>query len=220
MWQIAQAVSHLASVLSGLTLAATATLTIPEQNINSFVDCPKIDPFVMAQCVLIPILTPENASLSGNLTYAEPKEIPVITIIPTITSRKKLLLTPLLTKPSLIQNQNSNQGGNLELLQTVNTYRKEHGLATLANREDLCVAATTRSQEIARNFSHEGFQQAIQGINYTGVAENIWQGELYNSKRVIEAWNSSLSHQDNLLGNWEWGCGNSKQNSAVFLFLR
>lgn len=112
-----------------------------------------------------------------------------------------------------------------DLNAAANQYRIDHGLNTLAIRQDLCDVAHTRAEEIKSNFSHQGFRDKIdQGslayLSYGKIAENIWQGSQNSIVQTMQSWDQSPSHKDALLDNWTWGCGAHTGHHAVFMFMR
>ena len=81
-----------------------------------------------------------------------------------------------------------------------------------------------RLHEIQNDFSHSGFQSrlgngAFNQLNYASIAENIFAGS-NEPAAVVEAWRNSSGHNQNMLGEFSWGCGQVEGSKAVFLFLR
>jgi len=110
------------------------------------------------------------------------------------------------------------------LMTEVNSYRKSFGLNELAVHTAICTIVDERIKEIKDSFNHDGFRQRLDNgtfstLSYQGVAENIWYGSGSVTK-VVEDWNSSSGHQENLKGNWSAGCGKLDGGFAVYIFFR
>lgn len=122
------------------------------------------------------------------------------------------------TKKPVVNNQAS------DLLAAVNRYRAGFGLSQLEIRGDLCSVAKERLGEIGANFNHDGFQQRLSdgrfaALGYQGIAENLFRGD-YEPDFVVQKWDESAGHKENLNGVWTWGCGVAKNGLAVFLFMK
>ncbi len=109
-----------------------------------------------------------------------------------------------------------------ELNVAQNNYRQNHGLNTLNIDSALCKVAGERAHEIAGNFSHDGFETAIDRnhISYSAVGENIASGPLTGVHFVEWAWDRSPGHKANMLGDWSRGCGGVYSRFAVFIFAK
>ena len=107
-----------------------------------------------------------------------------------------------------------------ELNNAQNEYRRDHSLNTLTIDSALCTVASQRAKEISTNFSHDGFEAAIDrnGINRSGVGENIASGPLSGVHFVQWAWDRSPGHRENMLRDWAVGCGGVYDRFAVFIF--
>lgn len=96
----------------------------------------------------------------------------------------------------------------VDVLKTINGYRKEAGISVLTFNEDLCVIASIRAQEIAENKKYEhnrpnnkGYFSTLfneYGYKEGQAAENIaW--EFNTADEACEAWKNSASHYENLM---------------------
>lgn len=94
-----------------------------------------------------------------------------------------------------------------EVVRLVNIEREKNGLAALTLREDLCIHARVKSQDMRNGgyFSHTSptygspfeMMQSF-GITYRTAGENIAMG--YNSPQaVVQAWMNSEGHRANIL---------------------
>jgi len=112
-----------------------------------------------------------------------------------------------------------------ELNQAVNNYRYDHHLSALYIDPQLCDIATSRSQEIHTQFSHDAFAAHVSAgdYNYVGfssIGENLWQGS-FSAVHIVEfGWDRSPGHQANLKGDWTRGCAGIFDTNAVFVFAR
>lgn len=109
-----------------------------------------------------------------------------------------------------------------ELNKAQNQYRRDHDLNTLSINDDLCKVADQRAKEIAGNFSHEGFEVAIDrnNIQKSAVGENIASGPLSGAHFVEWSWDKSPGHRENMLRGWSDGCGGVYDRFAVFIFAK
>ena len=109
-----------------------------------------------------------------------------------------------------------------ELNAAQNEYRRDQGLNTLGIEAALCTVAEQRAKEISTNFSHDGFEAAIDrnGVNRSAVGENIASGPLSGVHFVQWAWDRSPGHRENMLRDWNAGCGGVYGKFAVFIFAK
>lgn len=109
-----------------------------------------------------------------------------------------------------------------ELNSEQNNYRKNHGLNALNINDALCKIAASRAQEVSKNFSHDGFEAAVEnsGIGKKSYGENIASGPLSAVHFVEYSWDKSPGHKANMLGDWLDGCAGVADKYAVFLFAK
>lgn len=109
-----------------------------------------------------------------------------------------------------------------ELNATQNNYRVDHGLGALSINQDLCKIGRERAVEISSNFSHQGFEEAVErsGIQKSAIGENIASGPLTAIQFVEWAWDRSPGHRANMLADWIEGCAGVYGRFAVFIFTR
>jgi uncharacterized protein YkwD len=90
----------------------------------------------------------------------------------------------------------------------INAFRADNGRAPLAVSADLTVAADLHARDMVENgyFSHTGLNGSTvarrvraSGCNWTGVAENIAQGQT-SADQAMTTWINSAGHRANLLG--------------------
>lgn len=86
------------------------------------------------------------------------------------------------------------------LLDAVNLYREDHGLAPLQPDEALQTLAAAHSQDMARQqrLHHDGFDHRFRRAGRTLCAENL-AARHDHPDEVLAAWRASPSHQANLL---------------------
>jgi uncharacterized protein YkwD len=153
-----------------------------------------------------PSITLKQTTIDSEISPLPTKEVPETAIAPTEVA------WPTLTPTDKPTNESLNE--------TVNAYRHNRGLAALNATEALCRVAANRLEAIKVNFSHDGWEEAFQGLNFSGVAENIWEGSSGKTETVVASWDESPGHQKNLQGEWLYGCGVVDGGKAVFEFLR
>ena len=109
-----------------------------------------------------------------------------------------------------------------DLVQLVNEYRAEKGLAPLTVMTDLSDASFLRSYETAYYFSHtrpngESCFSVISNKSiYNGMGENIAAGYA-TPEAVMKGWKESSGHNANMLGNYDCigvGCFITKGNGS------
>ncbi len=94
-----------------------------------------------------------------------------------------------------------------EIIRLTNEYRKANGLSALAHVELLDIPATLRAEEAGEVWSHtrpDGtnfhtvFAQC--GLKYTAYGENLFAVNAeYTPAQVLEEWQDSPAHNENLL---------------------
>jgi len=116
--------------------------------------------------------------------------------------------------------QETATGGELDI--ALNNYRSGHGLNTLSIDSTLCVVASQRADEIKDDFSHDGFDGAVErnNISYSSIGENIASGPLSATKFVEWSWDQSPGHRENMLRDWTRGCGAVSDGYAVYIFAK
>lgn len=140
-----------------------------------------------------------------------------------ITEAWKLVPNPEVEGQYIICNSQNGQMATVDELNTAqNNYRQAQGLSRLSINGDLCKLASERAREIADNFSHDGFEVAVErnNIQKSAVGENIASGPLTAVQFVEWSWNKSPGHRANMLGDWSEGCGGVFNRFAVFIFAR
>lgn len=110
------------------------------------------------------------------------------------------------------------------ILQLVNSYRAENGVAPLTLDSELCSAAFVRATEIKTSFSHtrpngQSCFTALSemGISYNGAGENIAYGQS-TADEVMTAWMNSQGHRANILNSAfkKLGVGVYRNNGVLY----
>ena len=136
-----------------------------------------------------------------------PQPTPTVTTAPILTENPKPNDAPVETQVT-------------NLSQAVNEYREARGLSALQNPNDVCQVTRQRADQVAVHFSHDGFEGAVQQLSFEQAGENIWQGTEVKIENIVDSWDKSPTHQQNMLGNWTRGCGIINKDAAVFIFVR
>lgn len=85
----------------------------------------------------------------------------------------------------------------------------------------LCSIAQNRVREISQNFSHDGFEAAVERHNLQKSAgENIALGLLTAVQFVEWSWDKSSGHRANMLSDWNEDCAGVFDRFAVFIFAK
>lgn len=131
---------------------------------------------------------------------SNPTSTPLPTVTPTPTP-SPITFKPLIKK---VQAQTISV-----YISDINDYRISNGLSALSEDPLSCSFANTRANEIALNFSHEGFSNRTSSHtlpykNYSTVVENIAQG--HNRAGVVSLWINSAPHAQNLKADISYGC--------------
>src|SRR3989344_4827153 len=135
----------------------------------------------------------------------------------------KLVPNPEVEGQYVICNSTTGQMATASELNTAqNNYRVNNGLNSLSINGELCTIATERAREVADNFSHDGFEAAINRHNLqkSAVGENIASGPLTAVQFVEWSWDKSPGHRENMLGDWNEGCAGVYDRFAVFIFAK
>ena len=86
------------------------------------------------------------------------------------------------------------------VLELVNAYRADYGLAPLTLSDALCSAAATRAQESTISFSHtrpDG--SSCFTVSSLACGENMARGTDMTADGAVSKWMNSSSHRDNIL---------------------
>ena len=106
-----------------------------------------------------------------------------------------------------------------------NEYRSKHNKPALKERDDLCLAVKERLKEVKFDFSHEGFNRRVKSgeyqnlLHYEKIGENLWKGTYPDLPPVIDGWANSPSHNENMLGDYEFGCAIREDEVAAALYM-
>jgi uncharacterized protein YkwD len=114
--------------------------------------------------------------------------------------------------------------------QQINEYRISRNLSPLTVNELISQQARMHSENMARGiveFSHEGFQQRISALKttiaYRSAAENLAynQGYADPATSAVAGWLDSLSHRQNIEGNYNLtGIGIAKNQQGEYYFTQ
>jgi uncharacterized protein YkwD len=147
--------------------------------------------------------------------------------IPTNTptpSPVKPTSTPAPAKPTLVKSE-SNQTvsaasdsapiGNAEeyIMNAINDYRKSQGLPGVSPNRETCDFAKKRAQELASNFSHDGFRP-YPYASFSKVTENIAMNSDYT--KVISNWIASSGHAANMREDTPYVCVSKNGNYYAY----
>jgi uncharacterized protein YkwD len=95
------------------------------------------------------------------------------------------------------------------LLNGVNEYRTSLGLSPVQSSAETCAFASTRAQEIASGFNHDGFNNRVANHTipysyWSHATENIAQAPNY--QEVVTLWKNSPEHAANMRDNTQYVC--------------
>ena len=145
--------------------------------------------------------TPTPSSHETSVPTAVPTSIPPTHINPTSIPVQPTVI------PTVVQNQSDDAIS--FIMQAINDYRHSNGLGSVVTNNYTCSFAATRAQEIASNFSHDGFSSRLSSHtfpypNYSLVTENIAQTSNY--KDVVNLWANSPGHAANMKADTPYIC--------------
>jgi len=118
-----------------------------------------------------------------------------------------------------------------DVLRYTNQFRRANGLPALVMRNDLNELARKHSEDMAKGkcgFGHSGFDKRYSKVKKIfqscTAAENVAYGST-NGREVVEMWENSSGHRENLLGKYNYvgiGTARSKQGTIYYtqLFVR
>lgn len=116
----------------------------------------------------------------------------------------------------------------LSILDQVNQYRTEQGMAPLTLDINIVIQARNHSQNMAEGsvpFSHQGLKEraAATGITFDSVSENVaYHQEVSNlAATVVNGWLQSEGHHKNIIGNFNFtGVGVVPNPSGRYYFTQ
>ena len=167
--------------------------------------------------------TPEGCTITAEATSGITVEVDgdTVTITPeksgtvTITASRanrdpvsatvKVTATPPIVLPDVDTETYAKDAA--EIIRLTNEYRKANGLSALAHVELLDIPATLRAEEAGEVWSHTrpdgtNFHTvfAQSGLKYTAYGENLFAVNAeYTPAQVLEEWQDSPAHNENLL---------------------
>lgn len=106
------------------------------------------------------------------------------------------------------------------IMKQINAYRTSNNLSPVQVSEETCNFAKIRAQEIATNYSHDGFNARIENGTvpyeyWTKVTENIARAPSY--KQVFSLWEHSPPHAANMRADTPYVC--VIQNGKYFAYV-
>lgn len=112
--------------------------------------------------------------------------------------------------------------------QEINNFRKRNNKNELTQYEPLCKLAKIRVEEIKTDWSHNGFESRNEeiytrfcntnNIICTSAGENLAKGTFINAKEVVDEWEKSEGHKENMLDEYNVQCIAVSENHYVSLF--
>jgi len=138
---------------------------------------------------------------------------------PTPTPTQPAQLTP----PTSTQTIPSLSEVSAYILKGVNEYRASLGLSPVQSSPQTCAFATTRAQEIASGFNHDGFYNRVNKHtlpydSWSHAVENIAQAPDY--KEVVTLWKNSPGHAANMRDNTPYVCIQQYQSYYAYEGMR
>lgn len=104
----------------------------------------------------------------------------------------------------------------LKIEEEINNFRQRNNLSKLTRYEPLCALANLRVEEIKTDWSHKGFEERNQEIytKYcnkgalicTSAGENLAKGDFIDEKGVVNGWENSPDHKENMMGDYNVQC--------------
>lgn len=106
------------------------------------------------------------------------------------------------------------------IMRQINAYRVSQNLSPVQVSEETCNFAKIRAQEIATNYSHDGFNARIENGTvpyeyWTKATENIARAPSY--KQVFSLWEHSPPHAANMRADTPYVC--VIQNGKYFAYV-
>lgn len=152
-----------------------------------------------------------TVEVDGDTVTITPEKSGTVTITASRTNRDpvsatvKVTATPPIVLPDVDTETYAKDAA--EIIRLTNEYRKANGLSALAHVELLDIPATLRAEEAGEVWSHtrpDGtnfhtvFAQC--GLKYTAYGENLFAVNAeYTPAQVLEEWQDSPAHNENLL---------------------
>ena len=144
-------------------------------------------------------IRPTPSPLPSTAPISSPSPLPTTPPFPTTSPRPSLTPTPT-PDVNIVKDF---------IMSAINHYRRQKGLPSVQTDPYTCAFAKIRSQEIATNFSHDGFGQRGEAgtfpyPSYQFVTENLAYTSDY--RRVVYLWINSSSHAANLDADTPFVC--------------
>lgn len=104
-----------------------------------------------------------------------------------------------------------------KLWNEIQSWRNDIGKPKYKNSDTLCEFASSRLNDVERNFSHEGFLETNATKYRLNSAENLAK-DWPNEKAVLESFIRSPKHLENLIADYQYACVKTDGNVVVLLF--
>lgn len=146
-----------------------------------------------------------------------PASIP--TAVPNPTSTPVSVYIPTLTSVPAQAPVPSGNSVTDFIMNAINDYRRSKGLSAVSADGNTCSFASTRAQEIAANFNHDGFTNRLNSEtlpypSYSMVIENIAMTSNYQD--VVNIWINSPSHAAKMEKDIPYVCVQNSGNNYVY----
>jgi uncharacterized protein YkwD len=140
----------------------------------------------------------------------------VLTVKPSPTPIKSGPTMSPTSTPVLIQSTPTTVPKKSEVAQSggsfisqINAYRAQNGLGPVSTNSEVCSFAAIRAQEIASDFSHNGFTNRINSktlpySSYHEVTENIAMNS--DASQIVTMWINSPGHAENMRKDTPYVC--------------
>lgn len=185
----------------------------------------------MKQDILLGTQASQTSDVLGSRTFTfktpspQPLATPLkILIKPSAKPSSSLKPTPIPSispSPETLTSVNIAQSGN-DLNSAVNVWRIARGQGALEADDKVCKAVGERAKEIAGDFSHDKFLDAVKrnDIDYRSISENIAMNSRISVSAVVDQWDKSPHHHEAMIGDFNYGCGAIVGNFAAFILLK
>jgi uncharacterized protein YkwD len=170
------------------SLSPTPRIVQPTQKVT-LVSTEKTSPTSSA---LVPTDKPSPTLIKSGQTMSPTPTLVFIQSTPTIVPKRSEVV----------------QTGGLFISQ-INAYRAQNGLGPVSANSETCTFAAIRAQEIASDFSHNGFTNRINSktlpySSYHEVTENIAMNS--DASQIVTMWINSPGHAENMRKDTPYVC--------------
>lgn len=154
-----------------------------------------------------PVPIKKISPTSGVVVPTDKPSLTTIKSEPTLSPTPSLFLTQ--STPTTVPKKSEVVQSGGPFISQINAYRAQNGLGAVSTNSETCSFAAIRAQEIASDFSHNGFTNRINSktlpySSYHEVTENIAMNS--DASQIVTMWINSPGHAENMRKDTPYVC--------------